>query len=55
MRTVMELAILAARFADREAIWRRAARKARHWLAQQAGVVPGEVIEWLKSLEPALR
>jgi hypothetical protein len=52
--TALALITLPERFADREAIWRRAYRKAcRHFLAPALGMSPEGVEQWLAGLRQA--
>jgi hypothetical protein len=53
--TALALILLRTQFADREALWRRAARKAcREYLAQAMGLTATEVDAWLDAARKAL-
>lgn len=54
VRTVVALLLLRSHFADRQALWRRAAAKAAMFLAHTFGCPPADVERWLKDLEARL-
>jgi Ca-activated chloride channel family protein len=54
VHTVLALLIFQQQFPGREPIWRRAARKARLWLAKEAGVDAQQMVAWLSELQMSI-